>query len=183
MSNKQQVINKRYVDWNLLTNIRFNCHWNNGLLLVRCQTIACTRLYILWEGFYFNWWLSSSIENFLGHQIPFRSFALPLYQVNTLRGRQKSDILQSKFSNAKMNENMFTFFKFHWNMLSMSQLIINHHRLSGLAPTRRQEIVWTNISIVGWRIYASLGLNGLQQNAFILHSLSVQIVVLGYFTF
>ena len=28
-----------------------------------------------------------------------------------------------------MNENMFILFKFHWNMLPMSQLIINHHRL------------------------------------------------------
>ena len=30
---------------------------------------------------------------------------------------------------------------------------------NGLAPNRRQAIIWTNDDIVFWRIYASLGLN------------------------
>ena len=30
---------------------------------------------------------------------------------------------------------------------------------TGLAPTRRQAIIWTKYGLVYWRIYASLGLN------------------------
>ena len=33
---------------------------------------------------------------------------------------------------------------------------------NGLAPTRRQAIIWTNGGLVYWRIYASLGLNELK---------------------
>ena len=34
---------------------------------------------------------------------------------------------------------------------------------NGLAPTRRQSIIWTNDGLVYWRIYASLGLNDLTE--------------------
>ena len=37
---------------------------------------------------------------------------------------------------------------------------------NGLAPTRRQAIIWTNDVLVSWRIYASLGLNVLTQRGF-----------------
>ena len=33
-----------------------------------------------------------------------------------------------------------------------------------LAPTRRQAIIWTNGGLFYWRIYASLGLNGLKDH-------------------
>ena len=32
---------------------------------------------------------------------------------------------------------------------------------NGLAPARRQAIIWTNGGIIHWRIYPSLGLNEL----------------------
>ena len=32
----------------------------------------------------------------------------------------------------------------------------------GLAPVRRQAIIWTNHGLVQWRIYASLGLSELK---------------------
>ena len=32
----------------------------------------------------------------------------------------------------------------------------------GLAPVRRQAIIWTNDGLVYWRVYASLGLNELK---------------------
>ena len=32
---------------------------------------------------------------------------------------------------------------------------------NGLAPNRRQAIIWTNVGMLYWRIYASLGLNEL----------------------
>ena len=35
---------------------------------------------------------------------------------------------------------------------------------NGLAPRRRQAIIWSNDGLVYWRIYASLGLNGTEQN-------------------
>ena len=34
---------------------------------------------------------------------------------------------------------------------------------NGLAPTRRQPIIWTNETAVWWRIYVSLGLNDLRE--------------------
>ena len=33
----------------------------------------------------------------------------------------------------------------------------------GLAPSRQQAIMWTNVGLVHWRIYASLGLNELRR--------------------
>ena len=32
---------------------------------------------------------------------------------------------------------------------------------NGLAPTRRQAIIWTNVGVLYWRIYGSLDLNEL----------------------
>ena len=34
---------------------------------------------------------------------------------------------------------------------------------NGLAPTRRQAIIWTNDAEFSWRMYASLGLNELTE--------------------
>ena len=49
---------------------------------------------------------------------------------NTLRRRQKKrHFAVDIFKCNKVNENMFIWFKFHWNMLPETQLIINHHRL------------------------------------------------------
>ena len=50
---------------------------------------------------------------------------------------------------------MFEFrLKFHWSLFSIGSD-------NGLAPNRRQAIIWTNDDPVKWRIYASLGLNEL----------------------
>ena len=55
----------------------------------------------LLEASYFNWWLPSSIHIFWVTQLHLvRSHCLYIRLFNILRGRQKSDILQSKFSNA-----------------------------------------------------------------------------------
>ena len=33
---------------------------------------------------------------------------------------------------------------------------------NGLAPARREAIIWSNVGMLYWRIYASLGLNELK---------------------
>ena len=45
---------------------------------------------------------------------------------------------------------------------------------NGLAPTRRQAIMWANDDMVYWRIYASLGLNELTINVMFADFLSLQ---------
>ena len=51
---------------------------------------------------------------------------------------------------------------FHWSLFLRVQLKYSTIGSdNGLAPSRRQAIIWTNGGIVYWRIYASLGLNEL----------------------
>ena len=55
---------------------------------------------------------------------------------------------------------------FKWNFTKISSLWSNWQYGSigsdnGLAPNRRQAIIWTNVGTFYWRIYASLGLNEL----------------------
>ena len=48
--------------------------------------------------------------------------------------------------------------KFHWNLFlrsSWQKIAIGSG--NGLAPTRWQEITWTNAGPIRWRIYAALG--------------------------
>ena len=45
--------------------------------------------------------------------------------------------------------------------LESSQNYFRIGSYNGLAPTRRQAIIWTNDGLVWWCIYASLGLNEL----------------------
>ena len=44
--------------------------------------------------------------------------------------------------------------------------------VNGLAPNRRQTIIWTNGDLIHWRIYASLGGDELRYRAFGRHSVS-----------
>ena len=54
--------------------------------------------------------------------------------------------------------------KFHWSLFQRVQLTIFQHCLdNGLAPIRRQAIIWTKWCLFYWRIYASLGVNELNQ--------------------
>ena len=53
-----------------------------------------------------------------------------------------------------------------WNFIEICSEGFNQQYPSigsddGLAPSRRQAIIWTNDGIVYWRIYTSLGLNEL----------------------
>ena len=43
---------------------------------------------------------------------------------------------------------------FPWNLFLMVQLISLDN---GLAPNRRQAIIWTNVERIHWRIYAAQG--------------------------
>ena len=55
-----------------------------------------------------------------------------------------SNIFQTTFSNAFSWMKMFEF-RFHWSLFSMVKLTIWHIGSdNGLAPTRRQAIIWTN---------------------------------------
>ena len=48
--------------------------------------------------------------------------------------------------------------KFHWRLFLMAKLTNNCIGLDiGLAPNRRQAIVWTNADQIHWCIYAALG--------------------------
>ena len=59
---------------------------------------------------------------------------------------------------------------FHWYFIvSINKFIpkgpiYNIGSDNGLAPIRRQAIIWTNGGLVYWHIYASLGLNELSIN-------------------
>ena len=83
--------------------------------------------------------------------------------VNTSRPRQNGRHVADDISSAFSWMKIFEFrLKFHWIMF----LTVNWQYGSigsddGLAPTRRQAIIWTNDGQVWWRIYASLGLNEL----------------------
>ena len=54
---------------------------------------------------------------------------------------------------------MFVFwFEFHWSVFLRAQLtIFSIGSDDGLAPIRRQALIWTNADPVHWRIYAALG--------------------------
>ena len=67
-------------------------------------------------------------------------------------------ISQTMFSGAFSWMKSFVFWlKFHWNVLLRVQLTATHPGSdNGLAPNRRQAIIWTNADLINWRIYAAL---------------------------
>ena len=85
--------------------------------------------------------------------------------LDTLRPRQNGrhfadDICKGIY----LNEN---FSILHKNFTAICSLGSNRHNGSivsddGLAPNRRQAIIWTNVDMLYWRIYAPLGLNELK---------------------
>ena len=71
-------------------------------------------------------------------------------------------ISQMTFSHSFLWMKMF---KFHWSLLPGVQLTISSIGWdNGLAPNRRQAIIWTNDVLGCRRIYAFLGLNELKEN-------------------
>ena len=77
---------------------------------------------------------------------------LPLNKMDT--------VSQTDFSDAFSWMINFVFWlKFHWNFFPLRvQLTKPSIGLdNGLAPNRRQAIIWTNADPVHWRIYAALG--------------------------
>ena len=89
-----------------------------------------------------------------------------MIRFNTLRPRQNGrHVADNIFKCIFLNENI-------WIPINISSLNFVPHGLidsqygsigsdNGLAPTRRQAIIWTNDGQVWWRVYASLGLNEL----------------------
>ena len=69
-------------------------------------------------------------------------------------------ILQMIFSDAFSWKESFVFWlKFHWSLF-LRILLTNNPSTgleNGLAPNRRQDIVWTNADQIHWRIYAARG--------------------------
>ena len=62
------------------------------------------------------------------------------------------------FKRILLNEIIKFRFKFQWNLFPGVQLTINVTGSgNGLAPNRRQAIIWNNYDPVHWRIYAALG--------------------------
>ena len=68
-------------------------------------------------------------------------------------------ISQTTFSNAFSWIKIYEFrLKLHWSLLIRVQWkYASIGSDNGLAPTRRQAIIWTNVNPVQWRIYALLG--------------------------
>ena len=65
-------------------------------------------------------------------------------------------ILQTIFLDAFSRMKNFVFwFKFHWSLFLMVKLTIGLD--NGMAPNRRQAIIWTNADPVHSRICAALG--------------------------
>ena len=66
------------------------------------------------------------------------------------------DIFKSNF----MNEECFIWIQISLKLFLGVQLTIGQHASgNGLAPNRRQAIIWTNADSIHWRIYAALGGN------------------------
>ena len=69
--------------------------------------------------------------------------------------------LQTISSDAFLWMKSFLFWlKFHRSLFLRVQLTITQHWFgwdNGLAPNRRQAIIWTNAGLIHWRIYAALG--------------------------
>ena len=79
-------------------------------------------------------------------------------------GRDKmAAIFWMTFSNAFSWMKMYEFrLRYHWSLFPRVQLTISRIGSdNGLAPARRQAIIWTNGGLLCWHIYASLGLNEL----------------------
>ena len=60
-------------------------------------------------------------------------------------------------------------FNFKWHFIELCYLGSNWQYViigldNGLAPNRRQAIIWTNDGLVNWCIYVSLGLNELSSH-------------------
>ena len=68
-------------------------------------------------------------------------------------------ISQTVFSVAFSWMKHFVFWlKFQWSLFLRVQLAVTQHWLdNGLAPNRRQAIIWSNADPIHWRIYAALG--------------------------
>ena len=72
-------------------------------------------------------------------------------------------ISQTMFSDAfSWMKSFILWLKFHWSLFLRVQLTINQRGFfldNGLAPNRRQAIIWTNVDTIHWRIYAALGVD------------------------
>ena len=65
-------------------------------------------------------------------------------------------------------------FKFHWSLFQPSTGLDN-----GLAPNRRQAIIWTNADPIHWRIYAALGEMSYYEFEVRLHKLHIDTIDAG----
>ena len=75
-------------------------------------------------------------------------------------------VFQTTFSSAFSWMKMYEFrLRFYWSLFPRVQLTISQAPSivsdNGLAPNRRQAIIWSNDGLISRRIYASLGLNEL----------------------
>ena len=98
------------------------------------------------------------------------------HNVLTHWGRDKIPaIFQTTFSNGFLWMKMHEFqLKFHWSLfLEVKLTIFSTGSDNGLAPTRRQAIIWTNDSLDHRCTYASLGLNELSSKRQLLVMCSV----------
>ena len=69
-----------------------------------------------------------------------------------------ASISQMTFSNAFfLMKSFVSWFKFHWTLFLNVQLTVSTVSGNGLAPNRRQVIIWTNADPVHKRIYVALG--------------------------
>ena len=80
----------------------------------------------------------------------------------------------------------WTCLHFDWNFTEVcSQGSIEQYASigsdNGLAPNRRQAIIWTNDGLIWWRIYASLGLNELVLISITTSVADVQIQIQNHF--
>ena len=106
------------------------------------QTMACIsnrRQVITWTNHYQVRCMLSAGHNVLTH--------LPLDKM--------AAISQTIFSDAFLWLKSCVFWlKLHWSLFVRVQLTINNIGLDdGLAPNRRQAIIWTNAASIYWRIY------------------------------
>ena len=132
-----------------------------ALLTLHAKTGCC----LPWRGISNTCTNSVLINDSRSMQQLFYYFVFPFYKTHWGRDKMAA-ISQTTFSDVVLWKKMFKFrLKFHWSVFPnsnwQSPSIASDN---GLAPNRRQAIIWANAVLCCRRIYASLGLNELKRN-------------------
>ena len=123
--------------------------WSQEVRLEAICSEVFLILFLWFEVFFILFFLSSGIRFSSSYSCDLTH--LPLNKMAT--------ISQTIFSDAFSWMKIFVFWlKFHWSLFLRVQLTIAQHGLdNGLAPNRRQAVIWNNADPIHWCIFVALG--------------------------